>query len=98
MTKLHHKIKTRLESFPKKSQWEELFTAIVEDADVLRESWFGIDFVVRSDDTWQKVRDHWMAWRKQQGKQKPPTWVYNKGQLSVAKGKAVVVKVQKGDK
>jgi hypothetical protein len=50
-----------------------MYAALEADADLLRESWFSIDFVMRNDDNWQKVHDGWMSWKRKKVKHVPGT-------------------------
>lgn len=59
------KAAARIRTYPNKGTWREVFRAIRKSKalhDRKACSWFGFDWLVRSDITVQKVLDNWMAW------------------------------------
>lgn len=59
-------------TYPWRRFWESMIDAACEDADILKdESWFGFDFCVRSITNFDKVTNHWMAWKRTEKQNKP---------------------------
>jgi len=68
------KLNTRLASYPNKREWIELFEAIRESKELVGKSWFNFDYVIRGDDTFEKVKNRAYAWlsEKSDGRQGRP--------------------------
>ena len=62
---LKKKISARIKEFPEWKDWRRMFKAIM-DSEVLgveKTTWFNLDFVVRSSESFENVCNGWMEWK-----------------------------------
>jgi len=65
------KISTRMGSYKTIDEWNDLFKAVKEQARHLKtEGWFKLDWVVKTDENFDKVLDRWMSWKDREFEKK----------------------------
>jgi hypothetical protein len=57
-------VSSRLRSFSLPSQWREMFERLAKSEYFKGESWFGLEYIIRNDDNFEKVRCGAFDWKR----------------------------------